>query len=130
MSRSPALKERTAPNWRNASDVQWIERRKYPIAPLVDIQFSPYALLAKELQEEQDGLAGDMRAWLDTLERIAAFARSEPTVLLPSHDSLAGDRLAERQAALLRPAADRNLVCRRYIRVHLACPPDGARAPQ
>jgi N-acyl homoserine lactone hydrolase len=43
-----------------------------------------------------DGLAGDMRAYLDTLERIAAFARSEPTVLLPSHDPLAGDCLAER----------------------------------
>lgn len=37
-----------------------------------------------------------MRAYLDTLERIAALARSEPTVLLPSHDPLAGDRLAER----------------------------------
>jgi N-acyl homoserine lactone hydrolase len=43
-----------------------------------------------------DGLAGDMRPYLDTLERIAAFARSEPTVLLPSHDPLAGDRLSER----------------------------------
>ena len=42
-----------------------------------------------------DGPAGDMRAYR-TLERIAAFARSEPTVLLPSHDPLAGDRLAER----------------------------------
>jgi N-acyl homoserine lactone hydrolase len=43
-----------------------------------------------------DGLAGDMLPYLDTLERIAAFARSEPTVLLPSHDPLAGDRLSER----------------------------------
>jgi N-acyl homoserine lactone hydrolase len=45
-----------------------------------------------------DGLAGDMRAYLDSLERIAAFARSEPTVLLPSHDPLAEHRLAERIA--------------------------------
>ena len=43
-----------------------------------------------------DGLAGDIRAYLDTLDRIAAFARSEPTVLLPSHDPLAEHRLAER----------------------------------
>ena len=43
-----------------------------------------------------DGLAGDMRAYLDTIERITAFARSEPTVLLPSHDPLAEHRLAER----------------------------------
>src|SRR5580692_2472963 len=35
-------------------------------------------------------------AYLDTLDRITAFARSEPTVLLPSHDPLAGHRLAER----------------------------------
>jgi glyoxylase-like metal-dependent hydrolase (beta-lactamase superfamily II) len=56
------------------------------------------ATYAEVLLKERvvDGLAGDMRAYLDTLERIAAFARSEPTVLLPSHDPLAGDRLAER----------------------------------
>jgi N-acyl homoserine lactone hydrolase len=40
-------------------------------------------ILLKERVE--DGLAGDMRAYLDSLERISAFARSEPTVLLPSH---------------------------------------------
>jgi N-acyl homoserine lactone hydrolase len=56
------------------------------------------ATYAEVLLKERvvDGLAGDMRAYLDTLERIAAFARSEPTGLLPSHDPLAGDRLAER----------------------------------
>lgn len=32
----------------------------------------------------------------NTLDRIAAFARSEPTVLLPAHDPLAEQRLAER----------------------------------
>jgi glyoxylase-like metal-dependent hydrolase (beta-lactamase superfamily II) len=31
-----------------------------------------------------------------SFDRIAAFARSEPTVLLPAHDPLAGHRLAER----------------------------------
>jgi hypothetical protein len=40
--------------------------------------------------------AGAMRAYHDTVDRITAFARSEPTVLLPSHDPLAGHRLAER----------------------------------
>jgi N-acyl homoserine lactone hydrolase len=34
--------------------------------------------------------------YLDTLDRIAAFARAEPTVLLPAHDPLAEQRLAER----------------------------------
>jgi glyoxylase-like metal-dependent hydrolase (beta-lactamase superfamily II) len=43
-----------------------------------------------------DGLSGDLRLSLDTLDRIAAFARSEPTVLLPAHDPLAEHRLAER----------------------------------
>jgi N-acyl homoserine lactone hydrolase len=42
-----------------------------------------------------DGL-GEVRSSLDTLDRIAAFARSEPTVLLPAHDPLAEHRLAER----------------------------------
>jgi N-acyl homoserine lactone hydrolase len=43
-----------------------------------------------------DGLSADVRVSLDTLNRIAAFARSEPTVLLPAHDPLAEHRLAER----------------------------------
>jgi len=43
-----------------------------------------------------DGVSADLRVSLDTLDRIAAFARSEPTVLLPSHDPSAGHRLAER----------------------------------
>jgi N-acyl homoserine lactone hydrolase len=43
-----------------------------------------------------DGPAADLRACLDTLDRIAAFARAEPTVLLPAHDPLAEHRLAER----------------------------------
>ena len=48
------------------------------------------------LQERiADGL-GDVPHSLDTLNRIAAFARSEPTVLLPAHDPLAEQRLAER----------------------------------
>jgi glyoxylase-like metal-dependent hydrolase (beta-lactamase superfamily II) len=48
------------------------------------------------LQERiADGL-GDVPHSLDTLDRIAAFARSEPTVLLPADDPLAEQRLAER----------------------------------
>jgi N-acyl homoserine lactone hydrolase len=43
-----------------------------------------------------DGASADLRVSLDTLDRIAAFARSEPTVLLPAHDPLAEHRLAER----------------------------------
>jgi glyoxylase-like metal-dependent hydrolase (beta-lactamase superfamily II) len=54
-----------------------------------------------------DGLAGDMHAYLDTINRITAFARSEPTVLLPSHDSSAGHRLAERIPLTLMKAKPR-----------------------
>jgi N-acyl homoserine lactone hydrolase len=56
------------------------------------------ATYAEVLLKERvvDGLAGDMRAYRDTVARITAFAHSEPTVLLPSHDPLAGFRLAER----------------------------------
>jgi glyoxylase-like metal-dependent hydrolase (beta-lactamase superfamily II) len=43
-----------------------------------------------------DGLSGNLRISLNTLDRIAAFAHSEPTVLLPAHDPLAEHRLAER----------------------------------
>ena len=43
-----------------------------------------------------DGPSADLHGSLDTLDRIAAFARSEPTVLLPAHDPLAEHRLAER----------------------------------
>jgi N-acyl homoserine lactone hydrolase len=46
-------------------------------------------------QRVVDGLA-DVPAALGTLDRIAKFARSEPTVLLPAHDPLAEQRLAER----------------------------------
>jgi N-acyl homoserine lactone hydrolase len=41
-----------------------------------------------------DGLS-DVHLSLATLDRIAAFARSEPTVLLPAHDPLAEERLKE-----------------------------------
>jgi N-acyl homoserine lactone hydrolase len=43
-----------------------------------------------------EGPAASIQASLDTLDRIAAFARAEPTVLLPAHDPLAEQRLAER----------------------------------
>jgi N-acyl homoserine lactone hydrolase len=43
-----------------------------------------------------DGLSANLEVSVDTLERIAAFARSEPTVLLPAHDPLAEHRLTER----------------------------------
>ena len=43
-----------------------------------------------------DGPSADLHGSLDTLDRIAAFARSEPTVLLPAHNPLAEHRLAER----------------------------------
>jgi glyoxylase-like metal-dependent hydrolase (beta-lactamase superfamily II) len=42
-----------------------------------------------------DGPSSDLKLSLDTLDRIAAFARSEPTILLPAHDPLAEQRLAE-----------------------------------
>jgi glyoxylase-like metal-dependent hydrolase (beta-lactamase superfamily II) len=43
-----------------------------------------------------DGPSFDLTVSLSTLDRIAAFARAEPTVLLPAHDPLAEQRLAER----------------------------------
>jgi glyoxylase-like metal-dependent hydrolase (beta-lactamase superfamily II) len=43
-----------------------------------------------------DGPSENIKVSLDTLDRIAAFARAEPTVLLPAHDPLAEHRLAER----------------------------------
>ena len=66
--------------------------------PKVSYFIAGDATYAEVLLKERvvDGLAGDVHAYLDTIERITAFARSEPTVLLPSHDPLAGRRLAER----------------------------------
>jgi N-acyl homoserine lactone hydrolase len=43
-----------------------------------------------------EGPAVSVAASVETLDRIAAFARAEPTVLLPAHDPLAEQRLAER----------------------------------
>ena len=43
-----------------------------------------------------DGPSADISVGLATLNRIAEFARHEPTVLLPAHDPFAEDRLAER----------------------------------
>jgi N-acyl homoserine lactone hydrolase len=46
-------------------------------------------------QRIADGI-GEVLSSLNTLDRIATFARSEPTVLLPAHDPLAEQRLVER----------------------------------
>jgi glyoxylase-like metal-dependent hydrolase (beta-lactamase superfamily II) len=43
-----------------------------------------------------DGPSADLRVSLETLDRIAAFARSEPAGLPPAHDPVAEHRLAER----------------------------------
>jgi N-acyl homoserine lactone hydrolase len=43
-----------------------------------------------------DGPSANLDISRDTLDRIAAFAREEPTVLLPAHDPLAEQRLVER----------------------------------
>jgi len=42
-----------------------------------------------------DGQARDVAVSISTLDRIAAFAAAEPTVLLPAHDPAAEQRLAE-----------------------------------
>ncbi len=54
-----------------------------------------------------DGASADVAASLATLDAISAFARGEPTVLLPAHDPLAELRLAERRPleALEHPTA-------------------------
>lgn len=44
-----------------------------------------------------DGPAEDVAVSLRTMDRIADFAATEPTVLLPAHDPAAERRLAERQ---------------------------------
>jgi N-acyl homoserine lactone hydrolase len=66
-------------------------------APGVTYFLAGDATYDEQLLKERiaDGL-GDVRLSLGTLDRIAAFARSEPTVLLPAHDPLAEQRLAER----------------------------------
>ena len=53
---------------------------------------------AEELLKQRivDGFSENIGVSRNTLDRIAAFARSEPTVLLPAHDPLAQQRLAER----------------------------------
>ena len=73
------------------------------------------ATYAEVLLKERvvDGLAGDTRAYLDTLDRIAAFARSEPTVLLPSHDPLGEHRLAERIPLIESADAAQSVAARR-----------------
>lgn len=48
------------------------------------------------MQRVVDGPASDVSVSLETMDRISAFAASEPTVLLPAHDPLAENRLAER----------------------------------
>jgi N-acyl homoserine lactone hydrolase len=62
-----------------------------------------YFLAADATYDEQllkqrivDGPSADLGVSLDTLDRIAAFAKAEPTVLLPAHDPLAEQRLSER----------------------------------
>jgi len=44
-----------------------------------------------------DGASYDVATSLATLDAIAEFGRIEPTVLLPAHDPLAEERLAERR---------------------------------
>lgn len=43
-----------------------------------------------------EGVSVNLQVSLNTLDRIAEFARSEPTVLLPAHDPLAEHRFTER----------------------------------
>ena len=48
------------------------------------------------VQRVVDGPSSDVSVSLQTMDRISAFASSEPTVLLPAHEPLAENRLAER----------------------------------
>ncbi|MBV9144029.1 MAG: N-acyl homoserine lactonase family protein [Pseudonocardiales bacterium] len=66
--------------------------------PAVSYFLAGDATYDEQLLKERivDGLSGDLRVSVDTLDRIAAFACSEPTVLLPAHDPLAEQRLEER----------------------------------
>jgi N-acyl homoserine lactone hydrolase len=44
-----------------------------------------------------DGASTSIRTSLETIRNIKEFARTEPVVLLPAHDALALERLAERR---------------------------------
>jgi N-acyl homoserine lactone hydrolase len=67
-------------------------------APEVTYFLAGDATFSEELLRRRvvEGSAASVATSLDTLDRIAAFARVEPTVLLPAHDPLAEQRLAER----------------------------------
>lgn len=54
-------------------------------------------------QDVVDGVSFSVATSRDTLRRIREFARGEPTVLLPAHDPLAAERLAERR--VLQPGS-------------------------
>ena len=50
-----------------------------------------------------DGLSPNVEAAIGTLDKILRYADAEPTVYLPSHDPLSGDRFSHRRT--LTPAA-------------------------
>jgi hypothetical protein len=94
---------RIRPSHRAGNNNLPVWRRR--LAILLDRQWTPPLPIYTYLIEHDEGLIlldsgesarSSARGWFDTPDRIAAFARSEPTVLLPAHDPLAEHRLAER----------------------------------
>jgi glyoxylase-like metal-dependent hydrolase (beta-lactamase superfamily II) len=53
------------------------------------------------LEGRLDGVSADEQVTIATLDAIRRFARSRPTVYLPTHDPEAADRLANRRSAAI-----------------------------
>lgn len=49
------------------------------------------------LERHPDGVSPNVEAAMATMDRILRYAQAEPTVYLPSHDPLSGDRLRHKQ---------------------------------
>jgi hypothetical protein len=66
--------------------------------PEVTYFLAAYATYNEALLKQRivDGPSANLQISLDSLKQMAAFARQEPTVLLPAHDPRAEHRLAER----------------------------------
>lgn len=53
------------------------------------------------LEGRLDGVSADEQVTIATLDAIRRFARSRPTVYLPTHDPEVADRLANRRSAAI-----------------------------
>ena len=68
------------------------------IPPIFSLAIRPM-MMSLMLAGKLDGVSADERVTTATLDAIRNFARSRPTVYLPTHDPQAAARLASRQLA-------------------------------